>query len=163
MADKNFEVDSQRLATTPAPIETVLADHKPPWRPKVAGYVAFILGPMAGALVAAATFRRIGQPRKAQQTLLYTLLLSIAFLIPFLLWIPAEATIKRIILLAVEGAGYSVFPSIIREDYVRWKTANPDVKPRNDWAAVGLGVLGALVYLTIAVLILTFQAIARLR
>ena len=163
MADNDFGIDSQQLASTPAPIETSLGENKPPWRPKVAGYVAFFLGPIAGALVAAASFRRIGQPRKAQQTILYTLLLSLAFLIPFLLAIPADAPIKKFILLAVEGAGYSVFPSIVREDYVKWRTANPNVKPRNDWTAAGLGIFGAFVYIAIAALILAFQAIARLR
>jgi len=110
---------------SPSPIETVLARSKPPWRPKVSGYVALILGPLAGALVVAASFRSMGQPRKGNQTVFYTLLLCIAFLIPFLLVIPADVPIKKIILLAVEGAGYSVFPSIIRQDYVEWKTSNP--------------------------------------
>jgi hypothetical protein len=52
--------------------------------------------------------------------------------------------IKKIILLAVEGAGYSVFPSIIRQDYVEWKTSNPGVKPRNDYSSIGWGVLAAV-------------------
>ena len=115
MADTNIEGGSQRFEASSA-IETVLAGSKPPWRPKVAGYVALILGPIAGALVAAASFRSMGQPRKAHQTLFYTLLLCIAFLIPFVLGIPAGAPIKKIIVLAVEGAGFSIFPSIIRED-----------------------------------------------
>jgi hypothetical protein len=74
-----------------SPIEIVLAGNKPLWRPKVSGYVALLLGPMAGAFVAAASFRNMGQPRKAQQTVFYTLLLCIAFLIPFLLGIPEGA------------------------------------------------------------------------
>jgi MFS family permease len=140
-----------------SPIEAVLAGNKPPWRPKVSGYVAFILGPVAGALVAAASFRSMGQRRKAQQTVFYTILLCIAFLIPFILGIPAGAPIKKIIGLAVEGAGYSVFPSVLREDYVKWKQTNPGVKPRNDYASIGWGVLGALMYLTMAALIMAFQ------
>lgn len=156
VSDKTFESKSQEM-TTPSAIETVLAGSKPPWRPKVAGYVAFLLGPMAGALVVAASFRSMGQSRKAHQTVFYTLLLCIAFLVPFLLGIPADAPIKRIILLAVEGARYSVFPSIIRQDYVKWKASNPGVKPRNDYASIGWGVLGALTYIAIAALILVFR------
>jgi len=156
MANTNIEGGSQRFETSSA-IETVLAGNKPPWRPKVAGYVALILGPIAGALVAAASFRSMGQPRKAHQTVFYTLLLCIAFLIPFILGIPAGAPIKKIIVLAVEGAGYSVFPSLVREDYVNWKASNPGVKPRNDYASVGWGVFGALMYLTIAALIAAFR------
>ncbi len=147
---------AQEMAS-PIPIEAVLAGSKPPWRPKVSGYVALILGPLAGALVVAASFRSMGQPRKGHQTVFYTLLLCIAFLIPFLLVIPADAPIKKIILLAVEGAGFSVFPSIIRQDYVEWKTSNPGVKPRNDYSSIGWGVLGALMYFAIAILILAFR------
>lgn len=156
MADRNFEGDSKQLQTSSA-IEAAFAENKPPWRPKVAGYVALLLGPMAGALVAAATFRSMGLRRKAQQTVFYTLLLCIAFLVPFVLGVPADAPIKKFILLAVEGAGYSVFPSIVREDYVKWKSSNPEVKPRNDYASIGWGLLGALLYLTMAALIAAFR------
>jgi hypothetical protein len=147
---------AQEMASS-SPIEIVLAGSKPPWRPKVSGYVALILGPLAGALVVAASFRSMGQPRKGHQTVFYTLLFCISFLIPFLLFIPSDAPIKKIILLAVEGAGYSVFPSVIRQDYVKWKTSNPGVKPRNDYASIGWGVLGALMYFAIAALILAFR------
>ena len=111
----NYEGASGEVAP-PHSISTILVWSKPPWRPKFSGYIALFLGPMAGALVAAASFRSMGQPRKAQKTVLYTLLLCLAFLIPFILGIPADVPIKKIILLAVEGAGYSVFPSIIHED-----------------------------------------------
>jgi len=156
MAEMDFRDKSERLEISGA-TTTVPVGNKPPWRPKVSGYVALILGPMAGALVAAASFRSMGQPRKAQQTVFYTLLLCIAFLIPFLLAIPADAPIKKIILLAVEGAGYSVFPSIVREEYVKWRGSNPDVKPRNDYASIGWGVLGALLYFTMGALIVAFR------
>ena len=112
---------------------------------------------MAGAFVAAVSFRRMGQPQKASKTLFYTLSLCIAFLIPFLLAIPPDAGMKKIIVLALEGAGYRMFPSILREDYVKWKASNPGVSPRNDWAATGWGILGALMFLAIAALILMFR------
>ena len=115
------------------------------------------INPGSGALVAAASFRSMGQPRKAQQTVFYTLLLCIAFLIPFLLAVPADAPIKKIILLVVEGAGYNVLPSIVREEYVKWRGSNPDVKPRNDYASIGWGVLGALLYFTMGALIVAFR------
>jgi hypothetical protein len=156
VADINIESGNQRIQTA-IPIEAVLAGNKPPWRPKVAGYVALILGPIAGALVAAASFRSMGQPRKAHQTMFYTFLLCIALLVPFILAIPADAPIKKIIVLAIEGAGYTVFPSIIREDYIKWKASNPSVKPRNDYTSIGWGVLGAFIYITIASLIVAFR------
>jgi hypothetical protein len=138
-------------------IETIAGGSKPPWRPKVSGYVAFLLGPVAGALVAAASFRGMGHGRKARQTLVYTVLLTATFLIPFLLAIPADAPIKKFILLAVEGAGYSVFPSLVREEYVKWRAVNPDVKPRNDYASIGWGIVGFVIYFAMAGVILAFR------
>lgn len=44
VAVKNSEGRSQEIAMSSA-IETVLAGSKPPWRPKVGGYVALILVP----------------------------------------------------------------------------------------------------------------------
>jgi hypothetical protein len=156
MAKRDFESFGQP-SMSPAPIEVVLRGSKLPWRPKAAGYVALFLGPMAGALVAAASLRRMGQAEKAKKTVLYSILLCIAFLVPFLLGIPPDAPIKKIILLAVEGAGYSVFPSILREDCVKWKSAHPGLKPRNDWATAGWGILGAIMYIGLAVMILMFR------
>jgi hypothetical protein len=139
------------------PIEAVLAGSKPPRRPKVSGYIALFCVPIAGALVAAASFRNMGLPRKAQQTMSYTLLLCIAFLVPFIFAIPPSAAIKKLILVAVEGAGYSVFPSLLREDYVAWRRANPDTKARNDYSSIGCGLLGLLMYATMAALLMAFR------
>jgi len=146
---------STTIATEP--IEVVLAGSKPPWRPKVAGWCALLLGPMAGALVAAASFRRMGQARKAQQTIVYTFVGLVAVLVPLLLVIPADAPIKKLIAIAIEGAGFSVFPSVLREDYVNWKTTHPGTQPRNDYAATGWAVLGLFIYAVLAVTILTFE------
>jgi hypothetical protein len=40
---------------------------------------------------------------------------------------------------------------------VKWKASNPNVKPRNDYTSVGWGVLGAIIYITIASLIVAFR------
>jgi hypothetical protein len=160
VADNPLESESRGFST-PDPIEVVLAADKPPWRPKVAGYTAFLLSPMAGALVTAASLRRMGNRRKARQVLLYTLLFCFAFLIPFILLIPADAGINKIILIAVEGAGFSVFPSVMRDDFVRWKAANPEKKPRNDWAAAGWGLIGAFIYVAMALLVITISVLIR--
>ena len=42
VTDSNIEGGNPRADTSSA-IETVLSGYKPPWRPKVAGYVALIL------------------------------------------------------------------------------------------------------------------------
>src|SRR5580704_9248749 len=119
-----MEAQDKRTVTS-VPIEAVLSVGKPPWRPVVAGWSALLLGPMAGALVAAASFRRMGEGRKAQRTIVYTLIAVVAVMVPVLLVIPADAPIKKLIALAIEGAGFSVFPSVLREDYMKWKAANP--------------------------------------
>jgi hypothetical protein len=144
-------------AITSVPIEAVLAGSKPPWRPVVAGWCALLLGPIAGALVAAASFRRMGEGRKAQQTITYTLIAVVAVMVPVLLVLPADAPIKKLIAIAIEGAGFSVFPSVLREDYVKWKAANPGAKPRNDYASMGWALLGLVLYLVILALILMWE------
>jgi hypothetical protein len=146
-----------KTTVTSVPIEAVLTGSKPPWRPVVAGWCALLLGPVAGALVTAASFRRMGKGRKAQQTIVYTLIAVVAVMVPVLLVIPEDAPIKKLIALAVEGAGFSVFPSVLREDYVKWKAAYPGAKPRNDYASAGWALLGLLLYLVIVALILTWE------
>src|SRR5712691_4940634 len=47
---------------------------KPPFRPKVAGRIAFFFGPVAGALVSVISLRRMGFPLKAKRALVWTLL-----------------------------------------------------------------------------------------
>jgi len=155
MAEMDFRGKSERLEISGA-ITTVPVGNKPPWKTKSFRLCCINPGSNGGALVAADSFRSMGQPRKAQQTVFYTLLRCIAFLIPFLLAIPADAPIKKIILLAVEGAGYSVFLSIVQEEYVKWRGSNPDVKPRNDYASIGWGIVGALLYFTMGALIAAF-------
>ena len=145
---------------TAAPIETVL-EGKAPWRPKVAARIGFFLGPIAGALVVAASLRRMGLPDKAKKTVTYTVLLCIAFLIPWLLLVPEDAGINKLILVAIEGASYTVFPSILREDYLNWRTAHPSVPARNGWAAVGWGILGLLIYSGLGLLVTTAADIHR--
>jgi hypothetical protein len=81
------------MTTTLDSIPAVPAENKIPWKPKTAGYLALFLRPMGG-VVSAVNFRRMGQARKGQHTLFCTLLLCIAFLIPFLLAIPAEAPME---------------------------------------------------------------------
>ena len=150
----NAKSDSPNAA---AGTEAVRPPAIAPWRPKVSGYIGLFLGPVAGALVAAASLRRMGQLRKARETLIYTLILSVAFLVPFILFIPSGAGIKKIILLAVEGAGFSVFPSIVREEYMKWRPLNPDVKLRNDYLSIGWGILGFLIYVAMMALIDTYR------
>src|SRR6185437_15006145 len=46
---------------------------KAPWRPKVAGIIAFFFGPMAGALVVVSSLRRMGHQDRAKRVMLLAL------------------------------------------------------------------------------------------
>ena len=157
----NFEGQNQ-VTATPRAIETVLAGSKPTWRPKVSGYVALLLGPLAGGLVAAASFRSMGQTHKARQTVFYTVVGCAVFLSLVILGLPARAPLKPILMLAAAGAGFSIFPSIVRNDYVKWKKSNPGVKPRNDYTSIGWGILGSVLYVVLGGLIGAGETIVRL-
>jgi hypothetical protein len=113
-------------------------------------------------LVAAASFRRMGQRRKARQTILYTIFACTVFMGLFLLGLPEKAPIKPIILLAVEGAGLTIFPSIVRGEYVKWKRENPGAKPRNDYASIGWGLLGFCLYVALAGIVGVGEAVVRI-
>ncbi len=119
-------------------------------------------GADAGALVAAASFRRMGQTRKAQQTILYTLFACTVFMSLFLLGLPDKAPIKPIILLAVEGAGFSIFPSIIRGEYVKWKREVP-ARKRVTITLRSVGdLLGFFLYVALAGIVGVGETIVRL-
>jgi len=60
--------DSYTIAP-PLPSET----SKAPWRPKVAGRIAFFFGPVAGALVVAISLRRMGYQQNAKKVVLLAL------------------------------------------------------------------------------------------
>jgi len=104
----------------------------------------------------------MGQTRKATQTVLYTLAAFLPVLFTLFALIPADAGFKRIIGIAIEGAGFSVFPSVLRKDFLAWKAAHPGVHPRNDYAAAGWGMLGLLLTLVLLFLLSMWDVYRRL-
>ncbi|MGB7622631.1 MAG: hypothetical protein WBN92_09810, partial [Terriglobia bacterium] len=58
---------------------------KPPFRPKVAGRIAFFFSPIAGALVSVISLRRMGHPLKARRIFLWTLLAAVILAVVIIL------------------------------------------------------------------------------
>ena len=52
-------------------------ESKPPWRPKVAGVIAFFFGPIAGALIVASSLRRMGHQDRAKNVMFLALGFSV--------------------------------------------------------------------------------------
>jgi hypothetical protein len=82
---------------------------KAPFRPKVAGRIAFFFGPLAGALISVINLRRFGYPVKAKRVFFWTLVGAAALAVIFLL-IPD--VLGRVVGLAAEIAFYQVYPRL---------------------------------------------------
>jgi len=128
---------------------------KPPWRPKVAGRVAFFFGPVAGALVVAISLRRMRDQQAARKVMLLALGLAageaaILFFIP-----PA---LGRLVGLCAEIAFFLIFPVFMERQFKEWEAIHPNSAPASGWMSIGWGIVGSLMFLVTAVVI--FVAIA---
>jgi hypothetical protein len=112
---------------------------KAPYRPKVAGKIAFFFGPVAGALVSVVNLRRFGYPLKARRVLRWTLLGAAALMIVFML-IPD--ILGRAVGLGAEIAFYMIYPGLQAKEFDEWQSAHPDIEPLNGWKALGWGFAG---------------------
>ncbi len=130
----------------PLPAETP----KAPWRPKVAGRIAFFFGPIAGAFVSFISLRRMGFPEKAKKVRLLTLCGSVALMAIFF-FIPDAWT--RVLGFGTEAAFFAIFPHIQDQEFEAWEAANKDRSPASGWTAIGYGFLGLLLYFVVAVLV----------
>ena len=122
---------------------------KVPWRPKVAGRIAFFFGPIAGAFVSSISLRRMGFPEKAKKVRLLTLGGSVALMTIFF-FIPDAW--MRVLGFGLEAAFFAIFPLIQDKEFEAWEAANQDRSPANGWTAIGYGFLGLLLYILLAVL-----------
>ncbi len=123
---------------------------KPPYRPKVAGKIAFFFGPVAGALVSVINLRRFGSPLKATRVLRWTLLGAVA-LAALLIIIPDF--LGRLVGLGAEIAFYMIYPGLQEREFDEWQAAHPEIEPLNGWKALGWGVLGLVIFGIIIVLV----------
>jgi hypothetical protein len=119
---------------------------KAPFRPKVAGKIAFLFGPVAGALVSVINLRRTGYPLKAKRVLLWTLVGTVVFA-AILILIPDA--LGRIVGIGAEIAFYKIYPGLQEREFDEWQSANPDLQPLNGWNAIGWGFAGMVIFLAI--------------
>jgi hypothetical protein len=119
-----------------------------PWRPRVSGIAGFLLGPLAGGIIAFVNFRRTGRPRAAAWTLVLTIVACALFgaLVAFA---PVASTaIGRLI-----GNILSpfLFPLIQNSAFDQWAAAHPGVEPANGWRSTGWAILGCILYFAVAI------------
>ncbi len=105
---------------------------KPPFRPNVAGRIAFFFGPIAGAFVSVISLRRMGYPLKAKRIFLWTLAAAAILSVVLLL---TPDFLGRIIGLATEIAFYLVFPGLQEREFDQWQADHSDLQPSNGWKA----------------------------
>lgn len=131
--------------TPPLPAEQNI---KSPWRPLVSGVAGFLLGPLAGGIIAFINFRRLHRPRAAAWTLGLTIL-GCAFFGVLIAFSTAAAS---------NGLGRLVgniispflFPFIQNKAFNEWTAAHPGVEPDKGWRSIGSGILGMILYFALA-------------
>ena len=123
-------------------------ESKPPWRPKVAGVIAFFFGPIAGALVVASSLRRMGHQDRAKNVMFLALGFSVVEG-AMLFFIPGAPTG-----FVAEIAFLLFFPVLMEGAFREWQAAHPDANPSSGWSAIGWGLVGAVLLLGIVFLVL---------
>jgi len=122
------------------------ATSKAPWRPKVAGRVAFFFGPVAGALVVVVSLRRMGHPQSAKKVLLLALGMVAAEAV-IIFFIPDA--LARLVGFGAEIAFLLIFPVFMENEFSEWQGAHPSAMPSNGWKAIGWGLVGTAVLVLI--------------
>jgi hypothetical protein len=120
--------------------------HKPPFRPGVAGRIAFFFGPIAGALVSVISLRRMGYPVKAKRVFLWTLVAASILAIALIL---TPDIFGRVIGFAAEIAFYMILPRLQENEFAEWQAIHIDPEPSNGWNAVGWGFAGLILFLLV--------------
>jgi hypothetical protein len=123
---------------------------KAPWRPKVAGRIAFFFGPVAGALVVVVSLRRMGHPQSGKKVLRLALGMAAAEAV-IMFFIP-DALARRVAF-GAEIAFLLIFPVFMENEFSEWQRAHPSALPSNGWNAIGWGLVGAAMLVIIFFLI----------
>jgi hypothetical protein len=130
----------------PLPSETP----KAPWRPKVAGRIAFFFGPVAGALIVAISLRRMGYQQTAKRVML--LALGTAAVLAVILFFIPDA-LSRLVGFGAEIAFLLIFPVFMENDFNEWQAAHPTATPSNGWNSIGWGFVGIAMFVVILFLV----------
>ena len=124
---------------------------QPPWRPKVAGRIAFWFGPIAGALIVIISLRRMGHRERARKVLFLALGLATAEAV-ILFFVPDA--IGRFVGLGAEIAFRVIFPPYMEKEFDEWEATHASVNPANGWRAVAWGLPGVILFLALIFLVL---------
>jgi hypothetical protein len=122
---------------------------KAPWRPKVAGRIAFFFGPVAGGLVVAVSLRRMGHQQSTKKVLL--LALGAAAAEAAILFFTPDA-LARGVGIGAEIAFLLIFPVFMEKEFSEWQVTHPSALPSNGWNAIGWGLVGTVVLFVIVFL-----------
>ena len=123
---------------------------QPPFRPAIAGRVAFFFGPMAGALISIISLRRMGYPIKARHVAFWTFLIAIVFAAIIL---SISEGLGRLIGLGAEIGFYKLYPTFQEREFAEWQTAHPGMETASGWKAVGWGFAGLTMFLLVAIVV----------
>jgi hypothetical protein len=110
---------------------------RPPWRPRVAGLSAMFLGPVAGGIVCAVNFRRLGKKKKALPTVVCSLLVTLLFVTLMDFVLPENEPLIRIFGLGILIAGFATFSNLQENDFETWSGQYQDSEPANGWSSLG--------------------------
>ena len=82
----------------------------------------------------------------------------VAFIEVVILALVSDGT-GRLVAFVSEIGFLLFFPPLMEKEFKEWKAAHPDVEPSGGWNAIGLGLIGALIFLAmgfVAALILAW-------
>jgi len=123
---------------------------KPPWRPNIAGRIAFFFGPLAGALIVITSLRRMGHSQGARKVMLLAVVATIVES-ALLLYIPDA--FGRIVGFAAEVLFYLFFPPLMTKEFNDWQAAHPEIASASGWRAIGLGIIGIALFIVIFIVV----------
>lgn len=129
---------------------------KAPWKPKVAGRIAFFFGPVAGALVASTSLRRMGYAQGARRV--FQLALGIA-VVEGVIFFFVPDTWTRLIGIGAEIAFLLTFPALMEKEFIEWQATHPNTKPSNGWNAIGWGFLGILGFFAVGIIVIVLLSL----
>ena len=137
-----------RLADSGPPLPSDVPNS--PWRPRVAGLIAFFFGPIGGALVVVSSLRRMGYQQRSRKVMLLALGAAVIEAAMFF-FIPQH--ISGLLGFCAEIAFLSVFPVFMQVEFNVWQETHPDAHPSSGWSAIGWGLVGAILFLLIYLLV----------
>jgi hypothetical protein len=128
---------------------------KAPWRPKVAGHIAFFFGPIAGALIVTISLRRMGYQQVAKKVMLLAVIAAAAEA-AILFFIPEY--LSRLVGFSAEIAFLLVFPVFMDNEFNEWQASHPSASPSNGWNSIGWGLFGTAMFIVISLFDLGLKA-----